>query len=875
MEAPLLTTKLYVPTTRPEIVPRPHLTNRLNEGLHRRLSLVSAPAGFGKTTLLSAWAETCGRAVGWVSLDESDNDPARFWAYVVAALAGAGANVRPVALTTLHSPEPPSTETVLIPLLNGIAEMSDPLLLVLDDYHAITARQIHEGLAFFLDHQPPHVHLAIVTRADPPLPLARLRGRGQLAELYQRDLRFTSEEAADLLNRIMDLQLSAEQVEALERRTEGWIAGLQMAAVSMRGRGDRAAFVQAFSSSNRYVFDFLVEEVLQRQPPHIGRFLLRTSILDRLSGALCDAVVGSDADHTADSQPLLEYLERNNLFVVPLDDGRRWYRYHHLLADLLRQRLAREAPELVPELHNRASRWYEQRGLTTEAVHHAIASSSFERAAYLVQQMGWSIFTRGELTTVLGWIAALPDGVVRSHPELHVLQAWAMAKSGRLEDVESSLQAVAPHELRGEVAAVHAYVAGVRGQLPRAVELAEQALEQLPEENRLLRAIVAQNLGTAYHWSGDSTAASRSLTEAVKLSKAAGQAHQTLTAMAVLGRTYEMQGSLQRAAKTYREALGLASGPGDRPVPFAGMAYVGLAGPLYEWNHLDDARHCAQEGIRLSELGGFVAYQAAGCARLAAICEARGDSGGAAAMLQQAERLAVGNDYGLVRSLIDELRVRLWVAQGNVAAAGRWARAYRRDPGSDFDAASEIEQIAVVRVLAAQGKHGEAWDLLGRLLPAARASGRIDHETKLLVLRALTCRAGNTSTQALTILEQALTLGEPDGYVRTFVDEGEPMARLLQSALSQGLMPNYVAQLLAVIGDEAQPPASTAMIDPLTERELDVLRMVVAGLSNPEIAEALYIAISTVKTHVNHIYGKLGATHRAEAVARARELSLL
>jgi LuxR family maltose regulon positive regulatory protein len=574
---------------------------------------------------------------------------------------------------------------------------------------------------------------------------------------------------------------------------------------------------------------------------------------------------------------MLEHLERNNLFVVPLDDDRCWYRYHHLFADLLRQRLERESQESVSALHHRASEWSQKQDVIVEAIQHAISSGDYHRSGHLVQQLGWSIFARGELTTVLGWIAALPEDIVRTHPELHVLQAWAMAKSGRLDRVEDCLRFVNEPDLRGEVAAVRAYVAGVRGDLAQAVELAQLALDLLPQGNAGLRAIITQNLGTAYHWSGDPLAASNCLVEAVELSKAAGQTHQSLTALAILGRAYEMQGALRLAIESYREALDLASHPDERPIPFAGMAYVGLAGPLYERDNLEEAKRCALEGLRLSELGGFVAYQVAGAARLAEITQAQGDLDRAWAALQQADGLATHRDYGLARAFVDQVRVKLWIARGDLAAASRWAQDHRISLDSTIDAAREVEQMAVARVLVTEKRRGEAWDLLGRLLRAARDAGRTGQQIRLLVLQALALQGGNGRCSELSVLEEALDLGEPEGYVRTFVDEGEPMRELLRKALSREVKSNYVARLLGALDDGIKPgsAATASLIEPLTEREMDVLRRIVAGLSNPEIAEELYIATSTVKSHVNHIYGKLGVAHRTEAVVRAYELDLL
>jgi len=884
MTLPILTTKLYIPPLRREVVARPRLIEQLNAGLvgpsdrfDHKLTLISAPAGFGKTTLLSAWAAQCPHPVAWVSLDERDNDPAHFWAYFAAALQRVQIDVADVSQTMLQSPQVPPADAILTPLLNQIAVVSSPFVLVLDDYHEIETPVIHEGLAFLLDHMPRQMHLVIATRVDPPLPIARLRGRAHLTELYQADLRFTPEKATDFLNQTMGLDLSPEDVAALERRTEGWITGLQMAAISMRGHDDAAAFIRAFTGSHRYILDYLSEEVLRQQPRDVRMFLLQTAILDRLSGALCDAVIGSGESDQLDSQAVLEYLERSNLFVVPLDDERRWYRYHRLFADLLRQRAQREIPELVPELHRRASAWYEEHGLVAEAVGHALSAGDFERAADLIEQAGWVTFTRGEMTTILGWVAALPEDLVRSRPYIRVLNAWAMAKSGHLGGVEASLEDIDACQFQGEVAAVRAYLAGVRRDLPRAVELAHQAMHHLPEENLLLRAIVAQNLGVAYHWSGDSAAAVRTLTRAVELSRAAGQSFQALTGLAILGRAHEMQGSLHQAMETYRDALELAAEAGPQPVPFACMAYVGMAGPLYEWNDLEGAARYATEGIRLSELGGFVAYQLFGNAYLAQVREAQGDRDGALNALQRAEQLSQQADYALVAALATELRVRLWLAQANLAEASRWAEAHRIDAAGESDAAQEIKQMAVARVYLAQDELDAALRLLAWLLDAAQAKGRMGSAIKIETLRALVLQAKNDRGGALFALKRALTLAEPEGYVRTFLDEGEPMARLLRQTLSAGIAPNYAARLLAAFGEEAMSPspAMDALVEPLTEREMDVLRLIVAGLSNAEIAEELVVAVSTVKSHVNHIYGKLSVENRIQAAKRARTLGLI
>jgi LuxR family maltose regulon positive regulatory protein len=882
------------------LVARPQLLQRLEEGLalHHRLTLASAPAGFGKTTLLSHWLHQTDRAAGWLSLDEGDNDLTRFLAYLIAALQRIDPAIGQSAQAMLQASQPPSLEPLLTSLINEIAARAQPAILVLDDYHVIETTAIHQALTFLLDHLPSQMHLVIASRADPPLPLARLRGRGQLTELHATDLRFNPDEVGTFLNDAMALGLSAEEAQALAQRTEGWITGLQLAALSIQGRDDVPAFIEAFAGSHRYILDYLTEEVLSQQPREVRDFLLRTAILTRLCGGLCDAVRFGDGGPptrsqgsavvrsgeaaegrpSIDSQAALESLERNNLFVVPLDDKQEWYRYHHLFADLLRQRLQQENPDLVPVLHRRASEWYEQQELMAEAVSHALTSGDLERAAGLIQQTGWATFTRGEMATILHWMDDLPDEFVRSQPRLSILRAWAMAKSGQMEEVEPCLRGVDLSRLPGEASAVRAYVAGVRGDLNRAIQLSEQALKDLPADDLVVRAIVAQNLGVAHHWSGNPAAASRILSEAVTLSRAANQAFQTLTALAILGRALEMKGALCQARETYQEALDLASGPDNPPVPFAGMAYVGLARLSYEWNDLDSARRYALQGISLSERGGFLAYQVFGYALLAWVYRAQGDNVRAARALEQAERLGQGCDYDLVMALVADARVRWWVAQGDLAAAARWAREQEPVRGDDFSAALEIRGITVAWVMNAQQNTEAALPLLSHLLDAAEAAGRRGSAIKILALQALALAERGDTRQSLSVLERALSLAAPEGYVRAFVDEGRSMAHLLSQVQTapQGTWPDYVDRLLAAFDQStATAPVAQALIEPLTERELEVLHLIATGLSNREIAQELVIAISTVKSHIHHIYGKLGVESRTQAMGKAQALDLL
>ena len=890
MTIPLLRTKLGRPALRSEIVSRPHLIEKLDSGLHRKLSLISAPAGFGKTTLLNEWAARCRTSVAWVTLDKADNDPARFWAYVVAALQTVDIYVGDVVQYTFPSPRVPPVESSLTPLLNQLSEVPHPFALVLDDYHTIDARPIHEGLTFLLDHLPPRMHLVVATRVDPPLPIARLRGRGQLTGLYQADLRFTPQEAADFLHRVMELDLDAEDIAALERRTEGWITGLQMAALSMRSHDDISSFVRAFTGSHRYILDYLADEVLGQEPDGVRRFLLQTSILDRLTAPLCDAVVEEAVvdEHPSGSQAMLEYLDRNNLFVVALDDERRWYRYHRLFADLLRRRLRRDRPDLVPQLHRRASEWHQQNDTLTEAVSHTLSARDFERAARLIEAAAWEMLTRGELTTLSEWLDALPEDLTRARPRLTILRAWALALTGQWQAAEPLLSPIDKGQVPGELEAVRAFLAGHRADMspaaklwPRVVELSQEALESLPEDKWFSRSVAALMLGTAYWNMGDLSAARRAMTEAIALTEESDQTYLTLLAMSSLGQLQEIQGLLHQGVENHRRALALASRPGPRPAPNASFAHIGIAEVLYEWNDLDGALTHALAGIELSDQGGRTGYLLAGNVVLARVHQAQGDVALALEVIQKAERVASGyrSSFLYRKAEMDALRARLWARQGNLSAASRWAEEHRLSPNDELhlSAECEVEQLGVAGALIDMDKPAAALDLLERLLQAAEETQRMKGLIRILMLQALAFRAQDDPSNALSALERALSLAEPEGYMRTFLDERVPMAQLLRQALSQGIAPNYAARLLAAFDAEPEPTPSAvdALIEPLTERELEVLRLIVAGLSNQDIADELFIAVSTVKSHINHIYGKLGVENRVQAINRVRSLQLL
>ena len=829
MVTTLLETKLYVPRWRRGLVPRPRLSDRLNRGGESKLTLVSAPAGFGKTTLLADWLAAVGvdgRTVTWLSLDQSDNHPASFWTYLIAALQTAEPHIGASAISLLQSPQPPPIETILATLLNELTRISHDFVLVLDDYHVLDSREVHGGMVFLLDHLPPRLHLVIASRADPPLPLARLRARGELVEIRAEDLRFTPDEAAMYLKDTMGLDVTPSEVAALEERTEGWIAALQLAALSMQGRDDVAGFIAGFAGDDRYIVDYLVEEVLQRQPESVRSFLQQTSILDRLSGPLCDAVTGQDSGV---GKTMLEALERANLFVVALDDRRQWYRYHHLFADVLRARLLDEQPEYLPELHRRASAWYERNGEASEAIRHALAADDFSKAADLIELAAPELRRSRQEAALLGWLGALPDELLRSRPVLSNVFAGELLASGQFENVDAHLRAaerwLGPHppdpapivsagthsaslaarfgspgmvvldeeqfrRLPGAIAVHRAGHALVLGNLALTVEHARRALELAPQDDHLGRGGAAALLGLAWWASGDLEPAHRSYAAGRASLRRVGHHADALGSTIALADIRIAQGRLREAMRTYEQALQLAAEQGPPVLRGTADMHVGLSQLHRERNDLHAATQHLLTSQELGEHTGLPQNPYRWRVAMARVREAQGDLDGALDLLQEAERLYVSDFFPNVRP-VSAMTARVWVAQGRLDEGLEWTREQGLSIDDDLSFLHEFEHITLARVFLARHAIPVAMRLLESLLRAADDGARTGSVIEILVLQALGYQLQDDIAAALVPLERALTLAEPEGYVRMFVDEGPAMATLLQVAAKRPAVPEY------------------------------------------------------------------------------------
>ena len=901
----LLESKYRVPTRRPNAVARPRLAERLSAASQSELTVLSAPAGFGKTTALTEWLATVpaeASFIAWLSLDHRDNDPALFWTYVVTAMQTATDGVGEGASQMLASSSPP-TEAALAALLNDLGKLPKDLLLVLDDYHLIEAPEVHDGMAFILEQQPPQLHLAVATRADPPLALARMRARGQLFEVRAADLRFTAEESEAYLNGPMGLGLSEGDVAALGGRTEGWIAALQLAALSMQGREDVSAFIAGFAGDDRYIVDYLVEEVLVRQRADVRDFLLTTSVLERLTGPLCDAVTGRAGGTAA-----LVALERANLVLVSLDDRRQWYRYHHLFADVLRAHLLEELGDEVAELHRRASAWFEASGDTSQAISHALEGDDWARAADLMELVMPVIRRERREAEFARWVRALPDEVVRVRPVLGIAFVGALARvwdftavRERLADIERSVRSedgtwaeqpppglvvVDEDGYRSLPASIEMYRAALalaRSDLDGTLAHAREALSLTPPDDDVTRAAAGALAGLASWSTGDLAGAHAAYTQTVAGLAGVGLLADVLGCCITLGDIRRTQGQLGDAMRNYQWALDLAgTKPGGVPLQGTADMHVAIAEVLLERDDLAAAAEHLAISERLGEHNGLAQNPYRWRVVTARLREAEGDLDVALELLDEAVRVYAG-DYSPNVRPVPAVRARLRLRRGELGHAGAWARDQQLCAGDELSYLREYEHLTLARLLLAR-YHAErddtaldeALSLLGRLLPAAVEGERGGSVIEVLVLQALAHHARRDLPAALGALKRAVTLAEPEGYVRVFADEGPPMAGLLKTLTERESARGYVRRVLsAVIGTEHRPADATALVEPLSARELDVLRLLGTDLSGPDIARELFVSLNTLRTHTKNIYSKLDVTSRRAAVRQAHDLKLL
>lgn len=893
---PLLTTKLHIP--RPgRLMQRVQLDERLARGMSGALTLISAPAGFGKTTFLSDSLTRSGTAVAWLSLEAEDNDLARFLTYVITALQSLDEEIGRTSLALLHSSSRVAVEPILALLINDLASRELPrFALVLDDYHVIEDSAIHRALTFLLDHLPAQMHLVIAARADPPLPLARLRGRGQLCEVRAADLRFATEEAAAYLHDVMRLDLAPGEVAILQERTEGWIAGIQLAALSLQGRADVSEFLSAFSGSHRFVLDYLSEEVFSQQPATVQSFLLHTCILDRMNSSLANAVTD-----LTDGQTMLERLEHANLFVVSLDDRRGWYRYHHLFAETLRSLLKQTQPELIPELHRRAIRWHEQRGFLDEATRHALAASDYAVAARLIEQLArQALRNQGRFSTLLRRMEALPRVWLDTHPQLALLYAWIVVSSGirPWSDLESWLQgthkAIPPHhpqaaEFAGEVAAIRTFAAAAAEEYARTIDLSGQSLTLLPEDH-WTRGLMLLYQGSAFLSLQQIDNAIVTLEQAVAFNEADVSRQHVLVAKSRLAHAYDSSGQLRRAMHLYQEVL--QQEPNQQiPLRSILMAHGGMGNLFREWNDFSSAFVHLEAGLELDQyIGGLLAMTWAVYLPLARVYLAQEKREEALAALSHIAEAAHATSSAHSIALVLAWQARFHLAYGDVEAAARWAKdqglSIHTLPANLADLTyPEMTSMTLARLSIAQGQARAALPLLEYLLTIAEKNHHTTSALELLLIQSQAYEAIGQREQALALVKQALQRAEPEGYIRLFLDEGPPLASLLLHLRETSPQQHaYLHSLLAAAvepdtmrpGNEGkQPQRAQPLLDPLSERELEVLRLIAAGASNEEIAGQLVIATSTVKRHVSNIFGKLEVSNRTQAVMRAQSIGLL
>lgn len=890
MATPLLTTKFHIPQPRSELILRPRLIEKINAGLGTKLTLISAPAGFGKTTLVSAWlVESNEEDCVWLSLDQYDDDPNRFWQYVLAALQTVVPNIGKGIQQVVSSNPLPPPPILLTGLLNELDNLPHQLVLVLDDCHHIANRSIHEGLDYLIEHAPPQLNFVLISRADPPLSLARLRARGQLQELRLTDLRFDVDESAAFLNETMRLDLDDRVIEMLEQRTEGWITGLQLTALSLRGQKDAGDFVERFTGSHQYILDYLTEEVLQQQPESVQTFLLQTSILERLSVSLCDAVTGRDNSHT-----ILDQLYRQNLFIAALDDDLQWFRYHRLMADLLGNRLRQTMTVIeIQELHKRASKWCEKHGSWETAIAHAIAAGEWKRTAHLVARAYHPLLSQGRIATWQGWLEQIPETFVQADLSLQIRRGWTAFLNGQVKQAENmltsarqtllSLPPTPEHQaLRGELATYLANIAFFHEESETIIKMAEEALAYLPPEQVIARARATGALGLGVSLAGDTHRAMDLFYETVEMSRTAGNKFFLAHALEVVADGQYHSGQLCAAAETCREIIDLGSSGFSSPLPFVGPGLVKLAGIYVEWQELERAKDHLEKGLALSRQGGLGYNSLTDLCIQVRLLQAMGEGVEALTTLRRAESIFKATQSRIMSVQLAACEVQFWLNAGDVARAAAWAEGHppisKPIPAHELPLIGrEVQMVSLARVRLAQGRPQEVLAIYDQVSGQAQMAGRTARVIEISLLQALALQALDRSTAALGPLQQCLALATPEGYVRLFLDAGESVVPLLRLAQAQGNAIDYMGRLLGECRASGLFPTSNfqPLPEALSPREIQVLQLIGEGYSNQQIAETLIITLNTVKKHSSHIYEKLGVQGRTQAVARAHELGLL
>jgi LuxR family maltose regulon positive regulatory protein len=886
-----LRTKLCIPPPRSSWIARARLIKQMDEGFARKLTLISAPAGFGKTTLLVDWVHAQKIPVAWFSVDKGDNEPQHFFTYVILGLQTLKTAIGNAALMMLQSPQPPPMESILISLINDVIRIPTDFALVLDDYHLVDAWPIHDLIAFLLENLPEQMHMIIATRSDPPLPLARIRSQNHLTELRAADLSFRVDETARLFDQSLNVQLSGPDIQLLETRTEGWAAGLQLAALSLQGHKNPSDFIKGFKGDNRYIADYLTEEVLSRQSENLRDFLLQTSILERLSGPFCDAVTQQD-----NSGQVLDNLEKANLFVIPLDDERCWYRYHHLFADLLAQRLRSQQAQRVPELHRRASQWLAQNGFKNEAVDHAFLAQDYESAAQLIGEIAEMDWDRARESQLLRWFKQLPDEQINMHPKLCIFYARELFKSGYMDDAEKRLQAAEQmlesatfkdsdrKGLLGRIAVIRAYMLTRTGDLSGAISFSKQALKMLPSKDLNWRSVAATTLGMS-NVTGKLVEQQQAFVEAMNVSKAAGNIYYHIFAGSCLGSIMFRRGRLKEAEDLNRQLLSLAIENGIEQTGIAGSLYGSLGSILCEWNNFDEGMRLINKGIELSEQGRDPVILASCQISLLRAFMYRKDIAGAIKLMDDITKRS-GN-FALppwITAPIDAFKVFFWLATGDLNAAVNWAQEHGLSIDDKISNLYQLEYLSLAHILIAQNRLDDADHLVQRLIETAKTGDHVYMmiETRLCRLTIFLLKA--ESALAMAELQSALALAEPGGLIMIFVSKGKPVADLLEKIVAvkkrdhdprrAGFSLSYAKKILTAF-KTATPPKTGDLLDPISERELEVLHLIAAGLSNREIADKLFISLNTVKTHTKNINSKLDVNSRIKAVARAKELKLI